>query len=272
MPKAYELPLPGEPFDSEIFYLGALCKRGHDWSGGQTLRVTKRKVCVLCDRIDALERQQQQRAANPEAFNAKRAAAQREHRAKHGRQSRSKHGLPYTPIGTLETRKIRAAIRKAGLSPTVHGLVASQQRQHWALCPDDAKVCLNPWKAQASQFAWLTDHAFRLYHRQKSKFYKAQKRGNHCVMLSGQQLLERWAAFNYRCAYCGKRDHPKAELEIEHVVAISNGGAHDMSNIVPACTDCNSSKRVEDALTWYSKQLFFKPERWWRIQQVLNNG
>lgn len=167
---------------------------------------------------------------------------------------------------------MRKAIRMAGKLPSVARLIADTHRDHWANSPNDYAICTNPFKKQQSQFRYLTDLGYRLYHRQKSKFYKAQKRGNHCVMLTSQQLLERWVAFNYRCAYCGKRDHPKAELEIEHVVAIGNGGPHDMSNIVPACTDCNTSKRLEDAFTWYSQQLFFKPERWWRIQQVLDNG
>lgn len=34
--------------------------------------------------------------------------------------------------------------------------------------------------------------------------------------------------------------------ELDHVVALVNGGAHDVSNIVPACMRCNRSKCARD--------------------------
>lgn len=44
--------------------------------------------------------------------------------------------------------------------------------------------------------------------------------------------------FNGRCAYCGK----EGKMQMEHVDPINRGGSHDISNIVPACKSCNSSK------------------------------
>lgn len=44
---------------------------------------------------------------------------------------------------------------------------------------------------------------------------------------------------NNKCYYCGK--HPK-RFEIEHVVPISKGGIHDITNIVAACKSCNRRK------------------------------
>jgi hypothetical protein len=55
---------------------------------------------------------------------------------------------------------------------------------------------------------------------------------------------EQWelvkAHFHYRCAYCG--DKPK-RLTQDHIIPLSKGGNHTMSNIVPACLSCNSKKR-----------------------------
>lgn len=41
------------------------------------------------------------------------------------------------------------------------------------------------------------------------------------------------------CAYCLAAG---CSLEMDHVVAISRGGAHHPSNVVPACESCNTSK------------------------------
>lgn len=40
------------PFDSQRFFLGVLCARGHDWHGtNQTLRTQRTRNCVACDRL-----------------------------------------------------------------------------------------------------------------------------------------------------------------------------------------------------------------------------
>ena len=53
---------------------------------------------------------------------------------------------------------------------------------------------------------------------------------------------EQWEAiktlYGQRCAYCGSL----GTVFRDHVVPISRGGDNVVSNIVPACTPCNSSK------------------------------
>jgi 5-methylcytosine-specific restriction endonuclease McrA len=46
-------------------------------------------------------------------------------------------------------------------------------------------------------------------------------------------------AFDNRCAYCLRQ---LDRLEMDHVTALSRGGAHDPDNIVPACRSCNAIK------------------------------
>lgn len=46
----------------------------------------------------------------------------------------------------------------------------------------------------------------------------------------------------FRCHYCGRRP-PEVQLEIDHVLPISRGGATTMTNLVSACKDCNRGKR-----------------------------
>lgn len=44
--------------------------------------------------------------------------------------------------------------------------------------------------------------------------------------------------FGYVCAYCGSG----GPLEVDHFLPISQGGANDITNFVPACRSCNASK------------------------------
>jgi 5-methylcytosine-specific restriction endonuclease McrA len=46
--------------------------------------------------------------------------------------------------------------------------------------------------------------------------------------------------FDHRCAYCGKR--AKGRLSQDHIIPLSKGGNHTLSNIVPACQACNRKK------------------------------
>lgn len=45
----------------------------------------------------------------------------------------------------------------------------------------------------------------------------------------------------FRCRYCG-RCAPDVELEIDHIIAVANGGTNDPSNLAVACSDCNAGK------------------------------
>ncbi len=47
------------------------------------------------------------------------------------------------------------------------------------------------------------------------------------------------AHFNNACAFCGVTG---ALLDVEHLVALSNGGGNVMGNVVPACRPCNAQK------------------------------
>jgi len=268
MTKAYELPAPGETFDTKLFKLGKPCKRNHIHADGLTLRLVKSRICLLCSRIDSIERQRKRRA-NPDC-RQRDAEARIAKRKRDGRPSRSKYGLPYTPRQEPAVYAMRAAIRRAGKLPSVAGLVETQQHQHWAANPDDRRAIMNPWEAQKSQWQYLTDHSYRLYHRQKSKHYKAMKRGNHSALIPGAELLNRWAEFDHACAYCGKPDHRADELELEHVIPIGRGGDHHLSNIVPACHRCNQSKKRHNAFDWYQQQLFYSDARWQKICAILN--
>lgn len=47
--------------------------------------------------------------------------------------------------------------------------------------------------------------------------------------------------YGFRCSYCG-RDLPPKQLNLDHIVPRSRGGATDWSNVVPSCIPCNKRK------------------------------
>lgn len=48
----------------------------------------------------------------------------------------------------------------------------------------------------------------------------------------------------FTCQYCGATP-PGAVLEIDHVVALANGGSDDIDNLLTACLECNRGKGVK---------------------------
>lgn len=51
------------------------------------------------------------------------------------------------------------------------------------------------------------------------------------------------------CHYCEKQFLPK-ELTLDHLVPVARGGRSTKGNCVPACKDCNNSKRDLLPLEW----------------------
>lgn len=78
--------------------------------------------------------------------------------------------------------------------------------------------------------------------------------------------------FIHRCAYCGLpiEEHwikfrGKIQLGDFHKEHIDDEGANDLSNCVPSCKECNSSKHEFEFEEWYSQQEFYSEERYNRI-------
>jgi 5-methylcytosine-specific restriction endonuclease McrA len=63
-----------------------------------------------------------------------------------------------------------------------------------------------------------------------------EKSGGDGVTL--KQWRQTKEEYNNLCAYCNQ----KKPLSMDHIVPVSKGGIHDVSNIVPACRSCNSKK------------------------------
>ena len=56
------------------------------------------------------------------------------------------------------------------------------------------------------------------------------------------------------CAYCGNRVPPKG-LTMDHVVPVARGGRSARGNVVAACKECNTRKKLMTP----AEQLMMKP-------------
>lgn len=56
------------------------------------------------------------------------------------------------------------------------------------------------------------------------------------------------------CHYCEKK-FKSAELTMDHVVPIARGGLSVKGNVVPACRECNASKKLDTPVDQIFKQL-----------------
>lgn len=67
-----------------------------------------------------------------------------------------------------------------------------------------------------------------------------------------------WA--HYTCIYCRVAlGVAESAVTMEHVVPLNRGGAHDVSNVGPACKSCNSSKQDRLPAEWLPKWV----APWW---------
>lgn len=82
--------------------------------------------------------------------------------------------------------------------------------------------------------------------RQKRRDTHGRLRAAALGALVNDFPLEDWElvmrAWGARCAYCGQDELQAGTLGRDHVIPLSEGGAHTLSNIVPACASCNSRK------------------------------
>lgn len=60
------------------------------------------------------------------------------------------------------------------------------------------------------------------------------------------------------CAYCGKY---YSRLEKEHIKPLTKGGKTTISNIIPACRICNTTKNNRDFIEWYLGSSVYDEER-----------
>lgn len=78
----------------------------------------------------------------------------------------------------------------------------------------------------------------RIYNRNRSAFRRAARKESDV----SPEKLQRFLDSQSKCCYCKRPFNSKRKKTVDHVIPISKGGLHMMSNLAVACLSCNSSK------------------------------
>lgn len=69
--------------------------------------------------------------------------------------------------------------------------------------------------------------------------------------LSRRDVLRRWEELEWwACVYCDASFDRMVVAEVDHVVPLAKGGAHEWANLAPACATCNRLKSDRDMSDW----------------------
>ena len=125
-----------------------------------------------------------------------------------------------------------------------------QYEKKWrAAHPEHVKERKRAWNAKhreenyARTLAWTRANPEKKSAQGATRY--ARKRGAPVNDFTAGQWKALKESYHYCCAYCGKKSQ---RLEKDHITPLSKGGAHTLSNIVPACKSCNCRKGVKGPL------------------------
>jgi 5-methylcytosine-specific restriction endonuclease McrA len=102
----------------------------------------------------------------------------------------------------------------------------------------------NPEKWRAARSGWkaANPEKVRAIHRNTSHKRYRQKKGGE---LRSAELLAWEAAQRKICHWCGSKCGP---WHVDHRVPLAKGGAHELRNLVIACSNCNLRKGARDPI------------------------
>ena len=213
-------------FDTEVFRLGGLCVRKHEWkNSGKTLRYIKDRGCPQC----TMERGSRLYYSR---HHWERLVAKIRYRM--NREAEIERGRKY---------------RKDNLEKVREQTRASQERTR-------------PLRQARANFIAKSPER-RVKANIKCHRRRARIRGREFETYTRDQLNQHYEQFNGCCAYCGIEGKQTIDHVVPIVCEF---GRDTLSNIVPACRKCNCyMKRDEPLIPWYKKQPFFDSERLLRI-------
>jgi 5-methylcytosine-specific restriction endonuclease McrA len=105
---------------------------------------------------------------------------------------------------------------------------------------------------RAHAAAWVAANPQR--RRDVSRNYahrrRALMRAAMVRLVTVDEVVARCEVFGGACAYCRRSFSSALPMTIDHVIPISRGGPHILSNLRPACAPCNSSKNARKLSEW----------------------
>lgn len=91
--------------------------------------------------------------------------------------------------------------------------------------------------------------------------------------MTEQRVARIFAANGGKCHRCGRKLGPSDDYDIDHIIALENGGTDDDGNLAPCCEWCHVEKTADDHATAgharraYTKHVVpkkFRKSRGWR--------
>lgn len=258
------------PFDESRYYLGTLCKRGHDYCGtGLSLRYPSRH-CVECLK----ERPQLPGSGTTEE---RRESHRRYDRSEKGQERRQRYNQ------SDKAKKYRKGYNQSE--------EAKKARQRWEQSEKGKQTKQLYRQTNEAYQAWLEQYQQsekqKESNRQACRRYRQSEKGNEnrrshdarrrllkienpgAIPITPERKSEIKRQFDNCCAYCKA---PLTDCHWEHVIALSKGGLDSLDNLLPSCPQCNLSKNDSFLEEWYPKQPFFTPERYQHIQGYLKEA
>ena len=103
----------------------------------------------------------------------------------------------------------------------------------------------------------------KIFNNDSKRRFKENTQGNG---ISQEQWYECFEFFNWECAYSGIQ-LTKDSRNLDHIVALDNGGEHEIWNCVPIFDKYNFQKKTSDMLEWYLQQEYFDIDRLTKIYE-----
>ena len=105
----------------------------------------------------------------------------------------------------------------------------------------------------------------KYFNNRHNRRLKENTQGNG---ITKEQWKEMMDFFDWKCAYSGEYIGGDSDKRtIDHIIALDNGGEHEIWNLVPMYFNYNSSKGAKNMLEWYLEQEYFDIERLTKIYE-----
>jgi 5-methylcytosine-specific restriction endonuclease McrA len=137
-----------------------------------------------------------------------------------------------------------------------HCIACEQERQK----SDAYKVAANKYQKAISKTS-----AYKMGARERRRRRRAAIKGNWNQRIPRRDLFALRRLFDDCCAYCGTN----CDTEFDHFYPVAKGGPHVLSNLLPACKRCNSSKQDSDPEQWCRRQSWFTEKKWRELLAVM---
>jgi 5-methylcytosine-specific restriction endonuclease McrA len=200
---------------------------------------------------------------------------QKERRRASSRRYRQKHPEKMAAIRKAWRDAHREEKRASDLAYSrLHAEKNSESAKRWAKAnPEKMNAraaryyAANPELFRERSSAWKRANPVKANAQNQQRNARKRNATSPLCKVTAAAIAERFALTD-GCAYCGADE----KLTLDHVVALNDGGLHVPSNLVGACSTCNSSKQDKPVEAWFRAQPFFSEQRWQRIQEITGQG